>query len=120
MVQLKYFGDFRDYFKYDLITALLKENIFKNYVFVPMLTKHREDNEGKMKVIVRNGKSYELLSFIHGCRNKSLSNWKTWLEPLVVKYHTVDPVDQTFFNDDTRIQYWKYYTASKSKYRSLS
>lgn len=46
MVQLKYFGDDRDYFKYDLITSLVSDTTLRHYVFVPMLTEHRHDNEG--------------------------------------------------------------------------
>lgn len=38
MVQLKYFGDSRDYFKYDLITTLVQHTSLDNYLFVPMLT----------------------------------------------------------------------------------
>ena len=40
MVQLKYFGDDRDYFKYDSITYLLKAGLFRRYAFIPMLTEN--------------------------------------------------------------------------------
>lgn len=43
MVQLKYFGDSRDYFKYDLLASVLEEMNFGSYVFIPMLTNHRDD-----------------------------------------------------------------------------
>lgn len=46
MVQLKYFGDSRDYFKYDLISSILEGMKIADYVFIPMLTNHRIDNEG--------------------------------------------------------------------------
>ena len=47
MVQLKYFGDSRDYFKYDLMTSILEEMMLESYVFIPMLTNHRDDNGTK-------------------------------------------------------------------------
>ena len=41
MVQLKYFGDNRDFFKYDLITVVLEHTSLSHYVFIPMLIAHR-------------------------------------------------------------------------------
>jgi hypothetical protein len=61
MVQLKYFGDNRDFFKYDLITAVFKHPSMRHYVFVPMLTEHRHDNEGKKPPRNRGDKSDALL-----------------------------------------------------------
>lgn len=120
MVQLKYFGDSRDYFKYDLITSILDKNnkTFENYIFVPMLTEHRtDDNEGKKTPNNTGRQSEELLSFIRKQDSKSLSHWEKWLRPYVNNYKTVEPVDETFFKDDTRKEYWitfKEYLKEKS------
>jgi len=64
MVQLKYYGDDRDYFKYDLITYLLKSLEIKNYGFVPMLTEHRDDNEGNVTAVDSGCKCKVLLNHI--------------------------------------------------------
>ena len=101
MVQLKYFGDNRDYFKYDLITSIFQANLLERYVFIPMLTDHRNDDEGRNR-----GKSLKLYEFINACQEKSLNNWKTWLSPYVTSYQTVEPVDQTYFRDGSRAEYW--------------
>jgi hypothetical protein len=107
MVQLKYFGDSRDYFKYDLITWILDEMGADTYVFVPMLTNHRTDREGNKRPKPIGGKSASLLSFIGGCPSASLCHWKTWLAPQHVdNYKTVEPVDAMFFTDGMRVHYW--------------
>jgi hypothetical protein len=64
MVQLKYFGDSRDFFKYDLIKAVFERSSLCHYVFVPMLTEHRHDNEGKNPPRNRGDKSNDLFAFI--------------------------------------------------------
>jgi len=46
MVQHKYFGDSRDYLKYDLIKMVLENPVLPHYVFIPMLTEPRYDREG--------------------------------------------------------------------------
>jgi hypothetical protein len=106
MVQLKYFGDSRDYFKYDLITSILEEIEVENYVFIPMLTNHRIDMEGNKRPKKDDGKSANLLSFIGSCESKSLNHWETWLSGFVENYKTLKPVNGTFFNDDNRYGYW--------------
>ncbi|WP_028319536.1 hypothetical protein [Desulfobulbus elongatus] len=111
MVQLKYFGDSRDYFKYDLITHLLKSGVVSNYAFVPMLTNHRVDGEGNKTPKHIEGKSTELLSFIDRCGSKSLEHWEAWLKPLVGSYVTVQPVNEVFFVDSTRNKYWESFDA---------
>lgn len=112
MVQLKYFGDSRDYFKYDLITSVVKELPFSNYVFVPMLTEARDDKQGKKKIPSDcGGKSPELLSFVQEClqssEGKSLRHWETWLTRYVNSYNTVSPVDETYFDNASRSKYWE-------------
>lgn len=107
MVQLKYFGDSRDYFKYDLITHLLKCGVFSNYAFVPMLTNHRVDGEGNKAPKHIEGKSTKLLSFIGKCGSKSLEHWEAWIKPLVGSYVTVHPVNEFFFEDSARNDYWE-------------
>jgi hypothetical protein len=119
MVQLKYFGDSRDYFKYDLITHLLKSGIFSNYTFVPMLTNHRVDGEGNKTPKHIDGKSTELLSFIEKCESKDLEHWKRWLQPLVNSYVTVNPVNEVFFEDGTRSTYWEYFETVLSTKNAL-
>ena len=106
MVQLKYFGDSRDYFKYDLITYLLRERLCANYAFIPMLTNHRVDGEGNKTPKYIEGKSRELLSFIFRCELKDLNHWEQWLEPLVDSYVTLAPVNEIFFADQSRREYW--------------
>lgn len=107
MVQLKYFGDDRDYFKYDLITSILKDIIFENYVFIPMLTNEPHSNkEGEKRPKEDGGKSKELYLFIGNRSPKRLSRWKGWLNDYVKNYKTVEPVDETFFKDDARDRYW--------------
>lgn len=109
MVQLKYFGDSRDYFKYDLITHLLKNRIISNYAFVPMLTNHRVDTEGNKKPKHIKGKSTELLSFINKCDSKDLEFWEIWLNPHIESYVTIQPLNDTFFEDETRSRYWELF-----------
>ena len=111
MVQLKYFGDSRDYFKYDLIRAVFKCSSLRHYVFVPMLTEHRHDNEGKKTPRNRGDKTDDLLEFITRCSNKSLKHWECWLSRYVASYKTKEPVDETFFSDKTRDKYWKAFEA---------
>lgn len=106
MVQLKYFGDDRDYFKYDLITDIVTRTSLRHYVFVPMLTEHRHDNEGKKLPRARAGKSADLLDFIGRCQNKSLAHWERWLAAHVASYRTVEPADRTVFSNSTRASYW--------------
>lgn len=109
MVQLKYFGDNRDFFKYDLITAVLEHSTLRHYVFVPMLTDHRNDNEGKKRPLYRGNKSEDLREFITRCADKSLAHWEAWVSRYVDSdsYKTLEPVDEAFFSDQTRCEYWK-------------
>ena len=110
MVQLKYFGDSRDYFKYDLITFLLKNGGAENYVFIPMLTNHRIGNEGNKSPKPVEGKSKKLLSYIGNCSSKDLNHWETWLGSYAKTYKTVQPVNETFFEDAERSEYWKLFS----------
>ncbi len=119
MVQLKYFGDNRDFFKYDLITSIVRASSLSNYVFVTMLTEHRFDNEGNIAPRNTCGKSEELLSFITGCKSKSLTHWENWLSPLVTSYETIKPPDTTFFSDNTREQYWERFEPLLGKENAL-
>lgn len=119
MVQIKYFGDSRDYFKYDLIQTVLRQSSLRHYVFFPMLTEHRMDNEGKIIPKNRSNKSTELLDFIAKCRNKSLKHWERWLSCYAQSYATVEPVDHTFFSDDSRSTYWKAFQHKLSKRNAL-
>lgn len=117
MVQMKYFGDSRDYFKYDLITSILenKDMKIRNYVFVPMLTNHRNDNEGKKVPKAIGGKSESLRLFIEECQPKSLTRWEVWIKKrkeLQTNYKTVEPVDGTYFADDTRNKYWSDFSTN--------
>jgi len=110
MVQLKYFGDYRDFFKYDLITSVVAASSLNKYVFVPMLTEHRFDNEGKKAPRYAGGKSKELLTFINRCPSKSLTHWEKWLSSSRVdSYETINPPDTIFFSDDEREQYWRIF-----------
>ncbi len=109
MVQLKYFGDSRDYFKYDLITYLLQQGLVTTYVFVPMLTNHRIDGEGNKLPKHVEGKSHDLLSFIDSCKSKDLTHWENWLAPQITEYKTIQPVNATFFDDVTRRKYWQLF-----------
>ncbi|MDI6817353.1 MAG: hypothetical protein QME41_09245 [Actinomycetota bacterium] len=116
MVQLKYFGDSRDCFKYDLITHLLENDVATNYAFIPMLTNHRDDGEGNKTSKHIEGKSPGLLSFIDQCDSKDLEHWELWLKPHVHSYITVHPVNEIFFEDGSRNQYWKKFEGiSKTK-----
>jgi len=109
MVQLKYFGDSRDFFKYDLITSIFEANLLDRYVFIPMLTCHRGDNEGNRRPVNNGGKSAKLYDFIMTCMGKSLNHWETWLSPYVLSYQTIKPVDDIFFCDESRANYWDRY-----------
>lgn len=119
MVQLKYFGDSRDYFKYDLLTSVLEEMNLGSYVFIPMLTNHRDDNEGNKIPKMIGGKSASLLSFISGCRSKSLCHWEQWLMKYVRNYKTIEPVDEMFFEDETRDEYWLSFDAHLKEKNAL-
>lgn len=119
MVQLKYFGDDRDYFKYDLITHLLCTAGFLRYVFIPMLTKHWDDSEGQIKPKESPGRSSELLSFIQSCARKDLAHWQTWLASRVDCYQTVQPVNSMWFRDDVRQEYWRAYEPFAAEDSSL-
>jgi hypothetical protein len=107
MVQLKYFGDSRDYFKYDLITAILEDRFLDTYTFIPMLTDHRDDNEGNKKPAARGDKSPKLYNFIVTCEGRTLDHWETWLTPHVLRYNTLRPADEIFFRDECRVAYWQ-------------
>ncbi len=111
MVQLKYFGDDRDFFKYDLITFILKKSSLSNYVFIPMLTEHRNDNEGQKSSADKNDRSPELLQFMRGCPSKSLRHWENWISRFAGQYLTVEPVDSIFFQDSSRMAYWEKFNA---------
>ena len=119
MVQLKYFGDSRDYFKYDLITAVIERTSLRHYVFVPMLTKHRDNSEGQKSPTNRRDKSEDLLRFIAKCGSKSLTHWELWLQRYVQSYATVEPVDSTFFSDDDRNSYWSAFLPKLSQKNAL-
>jgi hypothetical protein len=106
MVQLKYFGDNRDYFKYDLITSIFEARLLERYVYIPMLTDHRNDNEGIIALKDNGDKSLRLYAFIKTCPDKSLNHWETWLTPCVTSYLTAKPVDLTYFRDVSRTEYW--------------
>lgn len=111
MVQLRYFGDSRDYFKYDLIAFVLQDMEIENYVFVPMLTKDRGGNEGNRRPQHVCGKSKDLMSFIERCGSKDLNHWETWLKKKSVKsYKTVQPVNETYFEHAQRTEYWGKFT----------
>jgi hypothetical protein len=107
MVQLKYFGDSRDYFKYDLITSIFEAHLLNRYTFIPMLTDHRDDKEGNRRPVRKGDKSLKLYDFIMSCTGKSLNHWERWLTPYVLSYHTIKPVDEIFFRDELRANYWQ-------------
>lgn len=107
MVQLKYFGDARDYFKYDLITSFFEANFLNNYSFIPMLTEHRQDNEGNRWPVRRKCRSEILYEFMMTRIDKSLNHWEDWLSQYVASYNTVKPADETFFRNESRDNYWK-------------
>jgi hypothetical protein len=119
MVQLKYFGDNRDYFKYDLITSIFEAKLLKRYVFIPMLTGHRDDNEGNMTPKLTGDKSVRLYEFIKICHYKSLDHWETWLTPYVFSYKTIKPADQVFFRDESRDEYWNKFEPFMNKSKTL-
>ena len=106
MVQLKYFGDDRDYFKYDLITSIFQARIVSRYVYIPMLTEDGPDRQGEIAPRRREGRSSKLYDFIMGCNEKSLRHWQTWLERYTVSYETVEPADKTYFREASRARYW--------------
>lgn len=106
MVQLKYFGDDRDFFKYDLITHIFENSNLKNYAFIPMLTEHRVDNEGNIPPKHNGDRSDKLFQFISHCPNKSLNHWEDWLKDYIQSYQTVGPADLTYFSDINRLGYW--------------
>ena len=107
MVQLKYFGDSRDYFKYDLITSIFEAHLLTNYTFIPMLTDHRENNEGNKKPVKRDDKSFMLYEFIMTRNSKSLDHWEKWLAQYVLSYNTAKPADNIFFHNESRANYWQ-------------
>jgi len=107
MVQLKYFGDSRDYFKYDFITSIFEAHLFNRYTFIPMLTDHRDDKEGNRRPVSKGDKSSKLYDFIMTCKGKSLNHWEKWLTPYVLSYHTIKPTDEIFFRDESRANYWQ-------------
>lgn len=119
MVQIKYFGDNRDYFKYDLITSIFQAKLLNSYVFIPMLTEPRGGNEGNRRPINNGDKSQKLYDFITTCKGKSLNHWERWLTPLVSSYDTVKPVDEVFFHDESRSEYWQQFTALMNKSNAL-
>jgi hypothetical protein len=119
MVQLKYFGDKYDYFKYDLITEVFKHTSLHNYVYIPMLTQHRDDREGKTLPANPGGKSEELLRYIADCKTKSLKHWQTWLNQHVESYNTIEPVDSTLFSDNKRDGYWNAYRSVLKEKKAL-
>jgi len=106
MVQLKYYGDDRDYFKYDLISIVLEESSFESYGFVPMLTEHRYDNEGNISPALSACKSKELLSFICSHSKPDLNNWEQWLKRYTSSYETVQPINSTYIGNRNRNEYW--------------
>ncbi len=110
MVQLKYFGDDRDYFKYDLITQVLDSVGYESYGFIPMLTEHRDDNEGNKRPNTVPCKSIELLEFIGDCDSHDLAHWCRWIAPYVNSYLTVEPVNGTLLHSDKRGAYWQQYS----------
>jgi hypothetical protein len=79
----------------------------RNYTFIPMLTDHREDNEGNRRPVRKDGRSSRLYEFIASRNGKSLDHWEQWLGQYVVSYHTVKPADETFFCDESRDSYWQ-------------
>jgi len=119
VVQLKYYGDDRDYFKYDMISFILKEICFENYGFIPMLTKHRYDNEGRIAPIQNDCKSIELLRFIHAHSTPDLNKWELWLQKLVSSYLTVQPINSTYFGNRNRKDYWLKFSQIIASKRSL-
>jgi len=119
MVQLKYFGDDRDFFKYDLITHVLRSTNLINYAFIPMLTRHRDSNEGNKAPNNNAARSEKLFQFIDLCPNKSLEHWEAWLSDYVESYKTIEPVDETFFSDENRALYWKKFLPLASTEQAL-
>lgn len=119
MVQLKYYGDDRDYFKYDLISFVLEECDFDSYGFVPMLTEHRYDNEGNIVPTPSSCKSQELLNFICSHSKPDLNNWEIWLKRYVLSYTTVQPVNSTYFGNGNRNAYWSKFNHVISMPESL-
>jgi len=119
MVQLKYCGDDRDYFKYDLISFVLKNGDFKQYGFVPMLTEHRHDNEGNIAPKSSACKSKDLLNFIATHSNRDLNNWELWLNNYISTYNSIQPINTDYFNGGNRIGYWEKYKKIISAEKSL-
>ena len=119
MVQLKYYGDDRDYFKYDLISTVLEENGFDSYGFIPMLTEHRYDNEGNIEPEPSTCKSDELLRFIYSYSKPDLNNWEIWLKRYVSSYTTVQPINSTYIGNSGRSEYWSKFNHVISMPESL-
>lgn len=119
MVQLKYYGDDRDYFKYDLISAVLEECAFGSYGFVPMLTEHRFDNEGNIEPKPSSCKSQELLNFICSHSKPDLNNWESWLKRYTSSYATVQPINSIYIGNEKRNAYWSKFNQVISMPESL-
>jgi hypothetical protein len=119
MVQLKYYGDNRDYFKYDLISFILDKTIFTQYGFVPMLTEHRYDNEGNILPAPSDCKSKELLKFISAHSIPNLNNWELWLSKYVSSYYTIHPINTTYINTCNRVNYWNKFQSVIDRRNSL-
>jgi hypothetical protein len=76
-----------------------------------MLTSYREDNEGKRRPVNNGDKSAKLYDFIMTCEGTTLNHWKTWLSPYVLSYQTIEPTDEIFFYDESRVNYWHRFGA---------
>ncbi len=119
MVQLKYYGDDRDYFKYDLISFVLNKSDFKRYGYIPMLTEHRYDNEGNISPASSDCKTKELLNFIATHSKPDLNNWEIWLKRYVSTYNSKQPINTDYFNDNNRVSYWEKHKEIISANNSL-
>ena len=119
MVQMKYFGDDRDYFKYDLITFLMQTLPVEGYAFIPMLTEPRVSGEGNVLPGGRHWRSEALHQYISSCETKSLRHWQDWLAQFTQSYSTIDPVDTILFTHATRERYWTTFSEQLGAEKSL-
>lgn len=106
-MKLKFFGDVKDFFKYDILIHILNQNFQNKMLFIPMLTSDNNTNYGNDRILTRGlpGSNNILLKEL-------LLNCNT---PVNIKYY-VKTIKKIFGNSRLNIVDDYYMLNSKKEY----
>lgn len=104
----QFFGDKRDFFKYDLHLSVLRELQLERFTLVPLLTPNDATTAGRITRYTRRQRSKEIFDFLQDClrqERRHIRQLRSLFASLDVQY--VPYQDDQYFSHAGREQYFK-------------